>query len=113
MVFELDLQVKAEVGAMTFQGFDFAHENKFFSLGNGIALRSASAKRVVQILTRWRFYFSISFPDIVFHPWKKEETGNQSRVILYTITLTNPLAPKTATVTETQVSGGLRAGSVF
>ncbi|XP_033028526.1 protein Aster-B isoform X2 [Lacerta agilis] len=42
------------------------------------------------------------FSDIVFHPWKKEETGNQSRVILYTITLTNPLAPKTATVTETQ-----------
>lgn len=44
------------------------------------------------------------FSDIVFHPWKKDETGNQSRVILYTITLTNPLAPKTATVTETQVS---------
>uniref|UniRef100_A0A8C8SY25 GRAM domain containing 1B n=1 Tax=Pelusios castaneus TaxID=367368 RepID=A0A8C8SY25_9SAUR len=42
------------------------------------------------------------FSDIIFHPWKKEENGNQSRVILYTITLTNPLAPKTATVTETQ-----------
>ncbi|XP_062995187.1 protein Aster-B isoform X3 [Elgaria multicarinata webbii] len=42
------------------------------------------------------------FSDVVFHPWKKDETGNQSRVILYTITLTNPLAPKTATVTETQ-----------
>ncbi|XP_070621763.1 protein Aster-B isoform X1 [Erythrolamprus reginae] len=42
------------------------------------------------------------FSDVVFHPWKKEDTGNQSRVILYTITLTNPLAPKTATVTETQ-----------
>uniref|UniRef100_A0A6I8PJR8 GRAM domain containing 1B n=1 Tax=Ornithorhynchus anatinus TaxID=9258 RepID=A0A6I8PJR8_ORNAN len=42
------------------------------------------------------------FSDIIFHPWKKEESGNQSRVILYTITLTNPLAPKTATVTETQ-----------
>ncbi|XP_067420557.1 protein Aster-B isoform X3 [Emydura macquarii macquarii] len=42
------------------------------------------------------------FSDIIFHPWKKEEDGNQSRVILYTITLTNPLAPKTATVTETQ-----------
>ncbi|KAG8141536.1 hypothetical protein E2320_007148 [Naja naja] len=40
--------------------------------------------------------------EVVFHPWKKEDTGNQSRVILYTITLTNPLAPKTATVTETQ-----------
>ncbi|POI21583.1 hypothetical protein CIB84_014670, partial [Bambusicola thoracicus] len=43
------------------------------------------------------------FSDIIFHPWKKEENGNQTRVILYTITLTNPLAPKTATVTETQV----------
>lgn len=44
--------------------------------------------------------------DIIFHPWKKEENGNQSRVILYTITLTNPLAPKTATVRETQVRRG-------
>lgn len=44
--------------------------------------------------------------DIIFHPWKKEENGNQSRVILYTITLTNPLAPKTATVRETQVRWG-------
>ncbi|XP_064029301.1 protein Aster-B isoform X1 [Pogoniulus pusillus] len=42
------------------------------------------------------------FSDIIFHPWKKEDNGNQTRVILYTITLTNPLAPKTATVTETQ-----------
>ncbi|XP_045151054.1 protein Aster-B isoform X2 [Echinops telfairi] len=42
------------------------------------------------------------FSGIIFHPWKKEENGNQSRVILYTITLTNPLAPKTATVRETQ-----------
>ncbi|XP_025055784.1 GRAM domain-containing protein 1B isoform X1 [Alligator sinensis] len=42
------------------------------------------------------------FSEILFHPWKKEENGNQTRVILYTITLTNPLAPKTATVTETQ-----------
>nr|KAF6403452.1 GRAM domain containing 1B [Molossus molossus] len=42
------------------------------------------------------------FSDIIFHPWKKEENGNQSRLILYTITLTNPLAPKTATVRETQ-----------
>uniref|UniRef100_A0A8C5PCR7 GRAM domain containing 1B n=1 Tax=Leptobrachium leishanense TaxID=445787 RepID=A0A8C5PCR7_9ANUR len=42
------------------------------------------------------------FSEIVFHPWKKEENGNQTRVILYTIALTNPLAPKSATVTETQ-----------
>ncbi|XP_072309451.1 protein Aster-B isoform X9 [Eucyclogobius newberryi] len=42
------------------------------------------------------------FSEIVFHPWRKEENGNQSREILYTISLSNPLAPKTATVTETQ-----------
>ena len=40
---------------------------------------------------------------MVYHPWKKEEAGNQTREIMYTISLTNPLAPKTATVTETQV----------
>ncbi|XP_037316217.2 protein Aster-B isoform X2 [Pungitius pungitius] len=42
------------------------------------------------------------FSDVVYHPWKKEEDGNQTREILYTISLSNPLAPKTATVTETQ-----------
>ncbi|XP_030648201.1 protein Aster-B isoform X2 [Chanos chanos] len=42
------------------------------------------------------------FSDVVYHPWRKEETGNQTREIMYTIALTNPLAPKTATVTETQ-----------
>lgn len=40
---------------------------------------------------------------MVYHPWRKEEAGNQTREIMYTISLTNPLAPKTATVTETQV----------
>lgn len=52
-------------------------------------------------VTSVQYCFILS--DIIFHPWKKEENGNQTRVILYTITLTNPLAPKTATVTETQV----------
>ncbi|XP_068441973.1 protein Aster-B isoform X3 [Clinocottus analis] len=42
------------------------------------------------------------FSDVVYHPWKKEEAGNQTREIMYTISLSNPLAPKTATVTETQ-----------
>ncbi|XP_045580616.1 protein Aster-B isoform X8 [Salmo salar] len=43
------------------------------------------------------------FSDIVFHPWKKDDAaGNQMREIMYTISLSNPLAPKTATVTETQ-----------
>uniref|UniRef100_A0A8C3LD68 GRAM domain containing 1B n=1 Tax=Chrysolophus pictus TaxID=9089 RepID=A0A8C3LD68_CHRPC len=51
-------------------------------------------------ITLMEYCFLLS--DIIFHPWKKEENGNQTRVILYTITLTNPLAPKTATVTETQ-----------
>uniref|UniRef100_A0A8C2ZGQ2 GRAM domain containing 1B n=1 Tax=Cyclopterus lumpus TaxID=8103 RepID=A0A8C2ZGQ2_CYCLU len=42
------------------------------------------------------------FSDVVYHPWKKEEAGNQTREIMYTISLSNPLAPKTATVIETQ-----------
>ncbi|KAK2894977.1 hypothetical protein Q8A67_012206 [Cirrhinus molitorella] len=42
------------------------------------------------------------FTDVVYHPWKKEVAGNQTRAIMYTISLTNPLAPKTATVTENQ-----------
>ncbi len=52
------------------------------------------------------FYWFDLFPlsDVVYHPWRKEDTGNQTREIMYTISLSNPLAPKTATVTETQVS---------
>ncbi|XP_060780103.1 protein Aster-B-like isoform X2 [Neoarius graeffei] len=42
------------------------------------------------------------FTDIVFQPWRKEEAGNQRREIMYTISLSNPLAPKTANVSETQ-----------
>lgn len=42
------------------------------------------------------------FSDVVYQPWKKEQDGNQTREIMYTIALNNPLAPKTATVTETQ-----------
>ncbi|XP_076850758.1 protein Aster-B-like [Brachyhypopomus gauderio] len=42
------------------------------------------------------------FSDVVFQPWKKEDAGNQTREIVYTISLSNPLAPKTATVSETQ-----------
>ncbi|XP_069750675.1 protein Aster-B isoform X3 [Narcine bancroftii] len=48
------------------------------------------------------FFEQRRFTDMVSHPWKKEINGNQTRVILYTIALSNPLAPKTATVTETQ-----------
>ncbi|XP_042355571.1 protein Aster-B isoform X11 [Plectropomus leopardus] len=42
------------------------------------------------------------FSDVVYHPWRKELDGNQTREIMYTLALNNPLAPKTATVTETQ-----------
>ncbi|XP_062288750.1 protein Aster-B-like isoform X3 [Scomber scombrus] len=42
------------------------------------------------------------FSDVVYQPWKKEQDGNQTREIMYTIALNNPLAPKSATVTETQ-----------
>ncbi|KAJ3590961.1 hypothetical protein NHX12_008909 [Muraenolepis orangiensis] len=49
-----------------------------------------------------RFMEQRRFSEVVYHPWKKEEEGNQTRDIMYTISLSNPLAPKTATVTETQ-----------
>ncbi|XP_064159453.1 protein Aster-B isoform X6 [Anguilla rostrata] len=42
------------------------------------------------------------FSDVVYHPWKKLDEGNQTREIMYTISLSNPLAPKTAAVTEMQ-----------
>uniref|UniRef100_A0A8C1BLF7 GRAM domain containing 1Ba n=1 Tax=Cyprinus carpio carpio TaxID=630221 RepID=A0A8C1BLF7_CYPCA len=42
------------------------------------------------------------FSGVVYNPWRKEDSGNQSREIMYTVSLSNPLAPKTATVTETQ-----------
>lgn len=83
------------------------------SFGGCQSASSAAKRRSLEGDTeRWeqQAFFPPSSPgsplpsDIIFHPWKKEENGNQSRVILYTITLTNPLAPKTATVRETQVS---------
>ncbi|XP_040007054.1 protein Aster-B-like [Xiphias gladius] len=37
------------------------------------------------------------FRDVVYHLWRKEHDGNQTREIVYAITLNNPLAPKTAT----------------
>ncbi|XP_036932377.1 protein Aster-B isoform X6 [Acanthopagrus latus] len=40
--------------------------------------------------------------DVVYHPWKKEDAGDQTREIMYTISLSNPLAPKTSTASETQ-----------
>ncbi|KAE8288136.1 hypothetical protein D5F01_LYC14197 [Larimichthys crocea] len=43
------------------------------------------------------------FSDVVYHPWRKEHEGDQTREIMYTIALNNPLAPKAATVTEAQV----------
>lgn len=45
--------------------------------------------------------------DVVYHPWKKEEAGNQTREIMYTISLNNPLAPKTSTASEMQVQSKL------
>nr|XP_043898359.1 protein Aster-B-like isoform X1 [Solea senegalensis] len=42
------------------------------------------------------------FSDLVYHPWTKEQDGNKTRDVMYTVALSNPLAPKMATVTETQ-----------
>lgn len=42
------------------------------------------------------------FSDVVHRPWRRDLDGNQTRELMYSIALNNPLAPKTATVTETQ-----------
>lgn len=42
------------------------------------------------------------FSDVVHRPWRRDPDGNQTRELMYSIALNNPLAPKTATVTETQ-----------
>ncbi|KAJ0004078.1 hypothetical protein NQD34_010292 [Periophthalmus magnuspinnatus] len=42
------------------------------------------------------------FSDVVHRPWRKDPDGNQTRELMYSIALNNPLAPKAATVTETQ-----------
>lgn len=57
-----------------------------------------------------RACFCFVHADVVYHPWKKEETGNQTREIMYTISLSNPLAPKTSTVSETQVRALIPGG---
>lgn len=54
------------------------------------------------------YYITVLFlrlllADVVYHPWRKEHEGDQTREIMYTIALNNPLAPKAATVTEAQV----------
>lgn len=55
--------------------------------------------------TTFKFLFMFCLVDVVYQPWKKEQDGNRTREIMYTIALNNPLAPKSATVTETQVGG--------
>ncbi|XP_008330784.2 GRAM domain-containing protein 1B-like isoform X3 [Cynoglossus semilaevis] len=42
------------------------------------------------------------FSDMVYHPWTKQQDGNQTRDIMYTVALSNPLIPKMSTATETQ-----------
>ncbi|XP_055004490.1 protein Aster-B-like isoform X2 [Boleophthalmus pectinirostris] len=42
------------------------------------------------------------FSDVVHRPWRKDPDGNQTRELMYSIVLNNPLVPKAATVTETQ-----------
>lgn len=77
-------------------------------------LRSAAAPQASPPTT-WRVSVSPAcfwfvHTDVVYHPWKKEEAGNQTREIMYTISLSNPLAPKTSTVSEMQVHTLIRGG---
>ena len=46
-------------------------------------------------------------PDVTLSPWSGDSKCHQRRVLTYTIPISNPLGPKSASVVETQVS---RAG---
>uniref|UniRef100_S4RLN5 GRAM domain containing 1Bb n=1 Tax=Petromyzon marinus TaxID=7757 RepID=S4RLN5_PETMA len=41
--------------------------------------------------------------DFCVQPWRKEATGHMTRVLTYGVAMSNPLAPKSANGTETQV----------
>ena len=56
-------------------------------------------------------------PDVTLSPWSGDSKCHQRRVLTYTIPISNPLGPKSASVVETQVSragfpvgGGPRVG---
>ncbi|XP_067831534.1 protein Aster-B-like isoform X2 [Heptranchias perlo] len=42
------------------------------------------------------------FTDVTVAPWRRDSNGNQSRVLTYTIAISNPLGPKSAPGIETQ-----------
>lgn len=43
-------------------------------------------------------------PDVTLSPWSGDSKCHQRRVLTYTIPISNPLGPKSASVVETQVS---------
>lgn len=43
-------------------------------------------------------------PDVSLSPWSGDSKCHQRRVLTYTIPISNPLGPKSASVVETQVS---------
>lgn len=43
-------------------------------------------------------------PDVTLSPWNGDSKCHQRRVLTYTIPISNPLGPKSASVVETQVS---------
>lgn len=53
-------------------------------------------------------------PDVTLSPWSGDSKCHQRRVLTYTIPISNPLGPKSASVVETQVSwaGGLAGGGL-
>lgn len=42
-------------------------------------------------------------PDVTLSPWSGDSKCHQRRVLTYTIPISNPLGPKSASVVETQV----------
>lgn len=54
---------------------------------------------------------SLPLPDVTLSPWSGDNKCHQRRVLTYTIPISNPLGPKSASVVETQVGlGGGQSG---
>lgn len=59
------------------------------------------------------FILPLHPPDVTLSPWSGDSECRQRRVLTYTIPISNPLGPKSASVVETQVcQAGWPAGGV-